>query len=147
MTALDPKIETVARAICDVWGYDWDGPEGDDQTPLEVEDCCADKPSKQLFREAARAALAAASENEPVKAKAVFEKRAHSAQATILEDGEAYVKVTKLPDGKYYLSVFGYFGDEVVGSPPLTPEHFDMLGSIAVRMRAESAAKQEGDGT
>ena len=59
MTATEAKIEAVARAICQAWGYDWDGPPGDEQPPRETDDECG-RPTKQLFREAARAALAAA---------------------------------------------------------------------------------------
>ena len=52
-------IETMARAICDQWGYVWDGDPEDDQTAPETNVGYDERPSKQLYRQAATAALAA----------------------------------------------------------------------------------------
>lgn len=55
-------IERMARAICDTWGYIWDGEPEDEQTAPET--CVDVVPGKSLYREAARAALAAIREAE-----------------------------------------------------------------------------------
>jgi hypothetical protein len=53
----DELIEKMARAMCDTWGYLWDGETNDEQTAPET--CVDIVPGKSLYREAARAALAA----------------------------------------------------------------------------------------
>jgi hypothetical protein len=53
----DELIEKMARAMCDTWGYLWDGEPNDEQTAPET--CVDIVPGKSLYREAARAALAA----------------------------------------------------------------------------------------
>jgi len=53
----DELIEKLARAMCDTWGYLWDGEPNDEQTAPET--CVDIVPGKSLYREAARAALAA----------------------------------------------------------------------------------------
>lgn len=50
-------IDELAKVICDVWGYNWDGPKGDEQTAPEHNEAYDERPSKQLYREAARAVL------------------------------------------------------------------------------------------
>ena len=135
MTATNAKIEAVARAICQAQSWNWQ------EASIRY-----DNPGADHFREVARAALHAASDNEAVKATAVFKGHSHGAIATIFIKDDAFVQVEKLDDGEYYLNVFCPFEDITVNSPPLTADHFDMLGSVAGRMRAEAAAKREGDG-
>jgi hypothetical protein len=53
----DDLVEAVARAICDTWGYVWDGDPDDEQTAPET--CIDVTPGKRLYRKAARAALTA----------------------------------------------------------------------------------------
>jgi hypothetical protein len=53
----DEMVEAVARAMCDTWGYVWDGDPDDEQTAPET--CVDVTPGKRLYREAARAALTA----------------------------------------------------------------------------------------
>lgn len=53
----DEMVEAVARAMCDTWGYLWDGDPDDAQTAPET--CIDVTPGKGLYREAARAAIAA----------------------------------------------------------------------------------------
>lgn len=56
----DELVEVAARAICDAWGYCWDGDPDDGQTAPEG-GCWYDydeRPSKALYREAARRAIA-----------------------------------------------------------------------------------------
>ena len=53
----DEMVEAVARAMCDTWGYVWDGDPDDEQTAPET--CIDVTPGKVLYREAARAALEA----------------------------------------------------------------------------------------
>lgn len=144
MTTIDPKIEAVARAICKVWGYDWDGPADDEQTPHETDDECG-RPTKQLFRDAARAALAAASEDEAVKATAVFKKYRYGERARIVGDKDDHLEVTRTPEGAYHLSVYDSLEDQAIISPTLTAKHFEALGSVAVQMRAEAAALKDED--
>lgn len=55
----DQIIEAMARAICDQWGYVWDGDPEDDQTAPDTNVDYDDRPSKELYRQAATAALAA----------------------------------------------------------------------------------------
>jgi hypothetical protein len=55
----DPIEEAVARAICDAWGYDWDGDSEDEQTAPEIASDGDTRPDKALYREAARKAIAA----------------------------------------------------------------------------------------
>jgi hypothetical protein len=64
----DELIEKMARAMCDTWGYLWDGEPNDEQTAPET--CVDIVPGKSLYREAARAALAAIREalQEPTDA-------------------------------------------------------------------------------
>lgn len=60
MTPRDALIEAMARAICDEWGYLWDGdPDEDSQVSPEDNRDYDERPSKLLFRSAATAALAA----------------------------------------------------------------------------------------
>jgi hypothetical protein len=49
----------MARKICDQWGYVWDGDPEDNQTAPETNIDYDERPSKKLYREAARAALSA----------------------------------------------------------------------------------------
>ena len=51
--------DNVARAICDTWGYVWDGDPEDAQTAPETYDPYDERPDKVLYRKAADAALAA----------------------------------------------------------------------------------------
>lgn len=56
------KIEAAARAMCEAWGYNWTGDPDDSQTAPEAPaDAYDDRPSKGLYRKAAKAALEAAS--------------------------------------------------------------------------------------
>jgi hypothetical protein len=56
----EANVEKVARAICDVWGYIWDGdPDEDEQVAPEVATAYDTRPDKRLYREAARAVLRA----------------------------------------------------------------------------------------
>lgn len=56
----DKVIEAVARVLCTEWDYSWDGnPDEDDQVVPEVTLGYDQRPSKTLFREAARAAITA----------------------------------------------------------------------------------------
>ena len=58
--ATQAQIEAAARAICKTWDYSWDGdPEFDDQVAPEKNDG-DERPSKDLYRKAAAAALDAA---------------------------------------------------------------------------------------
>jgi len=57
MTNREKLIEAMARAMCETWGYVWDGDPDDEQTAPET--CCDITPGKILYREAATAALAA----------------------------------------------------------------------------------------
>jgi hypothetical protein len=60
MTDREKLIEAMARAICDEWGYLWDGdPDEDSQVSPENNEDYDERPSKLLFRTAATAALAA----------------------------------------------------------------------------------------
>jgi hypothetical protein len=60
MTDRETLIEAMARAICDEWGYLWDGdPDEDSQVSPENNKGYDERPSKLLFRTAATAALAA----------------------------------------------------------------------------------------
>jgi hypothetical protein len=60
MTEREKLIEAMARAICDEWGYLWDGdPDEDSQVSPENNKGYDERPSKLLFRTAATAALAA----------------------------------------------------------------------------------------
>jgi hypothetical protein len=60
MTEREKLIEAMARAICDEWGYLWDGdPDEDSQVSPETNKGYDERPSKLLFRTAATAALAA----------------------------------------------------------------------------------------
>jgi hypothetical protein len=61
-----PVIEAMARAFCTEWGYEWDGnPEADEQVVTELDEPFSDRPSRQMFREAAIAALIAAAKVPP----------------------------------------------------------------------------------
>jgi hypothetical protein len=65
-TPSDATVERVARAICDAWGYDWDGDPEDSQTAPEIAPPYDDRPDKRLYREAARQAIAAiTAEDDP----------------------------------------------------------------------------------
>jgi hypothetical protein len=60
MTDREKLIEAMARAICDEWGYLWDGdPDENSQVSPEDNKDYDERPSKLLFRTAARAALKA----------------------------------------------------------------------------------------
>lgn len=51
-------VEMVARVICDEWGYIWDGDaDCDDQVAPDVAEYMDERPSKQLYRAAAKAAI------------------------------------------------------------------------------------------
>jgi hypothetical protein len=54
------EVERAARGICLAWGYNWDGPEDDDQTAPDQTDWNDERPSKEMYREAAGMALTAA---------------------------------------------------------------------------------------
>lgn len=59
---VEPSAETIermAKAICCVWGYDWNADEYDPQHVPEVTDYPDCTPSRTLYRGAARAAYAA----------------------------------------------------------------------------------------
>ena len=56
------EVEAAAEAVCDAWGYEWNGEPGDDQTPCDDNHNEDERPSRRLYRDAARAALAAALE-------------------------------------------------------------------------------------
>lgn len=51
--------EAVARAICDTWGYCWDGdPDSDDEVPPDdAESAYDDRPTKEMFLKAAQNAI------------------------------------------------------------------------------------------
>lgn len=49
--------ERIARIICNVWGYNWDGDPEDEQTPPDNDYVGDDRPSKKLFLQAADAIL------------------------------------------------------------------------------------------
>ena len=55
----DEMVEAAARALCEAWGYCWDGDPDDYQTAPEgsSEYDYDERPSKKLYREAARMAL------------------------------------------------------------------------------------------
>ncbi len=57
--ATPEEVEAAAEAICGAWNYEWNGEPGGDQTP-DDEPEGDDKPSRRLYRDAAREALAAA---------------------------------------------------------------------------------------
>jgi hypothetical protein len=65
----DETVEGVARKICGAWGYLWDGDEEDGQVAPEINEPYDERPSKQLYREAAKAALAAVAQSKEVQAK------------------------------------------------------------------------------
>jgi hypothetical protein len=60
----DGAVEPVARAICKTWGYEWDGDPDTDEQVAPEEDRYDMRPPKQLFREAARAAINALKDAE-----------------------------------------------------------------------------------
>ena len=60
MEISDEMIDAAARKICDEWGYDWDvDPDADNQGAPDVPGDYDERPSKMLYRMAARAALEA----------------------------------------------------------------------------------------
>ena len=63
----DETVEKVARKICGAWGYLWDGHEEDGQVAPEISEPYDERPSKQLYREAAKAALAAVAQSKEVR--------------------------------------------------------------------------------
>ena len=62
MTEHEQLVERVARAICDVWGYEWDGDPDDEQTPPDVTSDYDERPSKELLRMAATSAISTIAE-------------------------------------------------------------------------------------
>jgi hypothetical protein len=60
MQITNELVEKAARTLCDEWGYDWDGDPRTD--PQGTPETCGDydeRPSKALYRSAARAVIEA----------------------------------------------------------------------------------------
>lgn len=55
-------VERVARKICDVWGYEWDGDPDHEQTAPDVTGDYDERPSKELFRIAAESSISTIAE-------------------------------------------------------------------------------------
>lgn len=69
--------------------------------------------------------------------------------ATILETDDSVVEVMERNDGTYELIVHARrseHGEREDLSARLKPEHFDLLGSVAKRMRARSAGEEKDHG-
>jgi len=62
MTEHEQLVERVARGICDVWGYEWDGDPDDGQTAPDVTGDYDERPSKELFRMAATSVISTIAE-------------------------------------------------------------------------------------
>jgi len=97
MTEREKLIEAMARAICDEWGYLWDGdPDEDSQVSPENSKGYDERPSKLLFRTAATKALAAIERFGavvvPVKATERMDELCCDAMASGIIVGSGYME-------------------------------------------------------
>lgn len=94
MNFSDETVEKVARKICGAWGYLWDGDEEDGQVAPEISEPYDERPSKQLYREAAQAALSSLTLADLMQVEEV--------RGLVEAARSAFQEYDKTDDGAYY---------------------------------------------